>query len=326
MSPCRNLGAARSRLPLPHYASRPRGPRAQFLGVCPRLSPSRGGEAGAKACHRLDGGHFQQMHPRPSLGKQGVVGSARERSWQVRECHFNQLMDAHRKPAFWTIWLVPTSSSKCPHEKQKRDTDTEEEAPWRGGRSPGVPRVCGRVRQGRVSPQSLRRSVTRDTATSGFASSLGDRGLLFQAPQVCGAVLALQGPLWVLGPWAPAEQLSEGWTVEGTRVPAAPLIPRSTFLGSRVQTELRWTTDHPPGCPDQSLLQGCLPAPGRPLSPRAPDDPCPRWSCCNFQTRAPAGFPELRLGPVNLCDTMASPSAPKPASGKTQTCPRHLVL
>lgn len=50
---------------------------AQFLGVCPRLSPSRGGEAGAKACHRLDGGH-QQMHPRPSLGKQGG-GLIRER-------------------------------------------------------------------------------------------------------------------------------------------------------------------------------------------------------------------------------------------------------
>lgn len=82
-------------------------------------------------------------------------------------------MDAHGKPTFWTIWLVPTSSSKCPHEKQKRDTDTEEEAPWCGGRSPGVPGARGRVRQEGSAPRACGGSVTPRHCNLRLRPSLG---------------------------------------------------------------------------------------------------------------------------------------------------------
>ena len=62
-------------------------------------------------------------------------------------------------------------------------------------RSARSPRPGG---AGRVSPWSLRRERDPETLRHRYfrlrPSLWGNRGLVFQAPQVCGALLALQGP------------------------------------------------------------------------------------------------------------------------------------
>lgn len=69
------------------------------------------------------------------------------------------------------------------------------------GQKPRSARSLRPGEAGRVSPQSLRRERDPETLRPQASPQPGgDRSLLFQAPQVCGAVLALQGPSLGPGP------------------------------------------------------------------------------------------------------------------------------